>query len=158
MSHISKLKLSTQALSQPGKMTPKEALRARAVNHLAQQRALVEGQLSGTPYLPYKTVTRKDPAGNRIRVQEPVHVRRNWFEDAKGVVYFSIRYGAKALPFDKTGNCSIEVGTLQALPGIIDTLTDVIRAGELDTQLAAAAAERKKVFKRRPTKPAAQAS
>ena len=97
MSHISKLKLSTQALSPTGKLSPKEALRARAVNHLIEQRALVEGQLSGSPYLPYKTVTRKDPAGNRVRVQEPRHVRRGWFEDAKGVVFFSIRYGAKAV-------------------------------------------------------------
>jgi hypothetical protein len=153
MSHIAKLKLSTQALSQTGKLTPKEALRVRAVSHLAQQRALVEGQISGTPYLPYRAVYRKDPAGNRIRVQEPKHVRRNWFEDGKGVVFFSIRYGTKALAFDKTGNVSIEVGKLDALPGVIDTLIEAVRAGELDTQLAAAAQERKKVFKRRTTKP-----
>jgi hypothetical protein len=154
VSHIAKLKLSTQALSQTGKLTAKEALRARAVHHLTQQRALVEGQLSGTPYLAYRTVYRKDAAGNRIRVQEPVHIRRAWFEDSKGVVFFSIRYGVKALAFDKAGNVSIEVGKLDALPGVIDTLADAIRAGELDTQLAAAAQDRKKNFKRRAPKPA----
>ena len=154
MSHIAKLKLSTQAISQTAKLSPKEAMRARAVNHLAEQRALVEGQLSGTPHLSYKTVTRKDQAGNRIRVQEPRHVRRGWFEDGKGNVFFSIRYGAKALPFDKAGNVSIEVGKLDALPGIIDVLTASINAGELDTQLAAAATERKKNLKRKTGKPA----
>jgi hypothetical protein len=70
------------------------------------------------------------------------------------VVFFSIRYGAKALAFDKTGSVSIEVGKLEALPGVIDTLIEAIKAGELDTQLAAAATERKKVFKRRVSKPA----
>ena len=153
MSHIAKLKLSTQALAQTSKLTPKEALRVRAINHLTEQRALAEGQISGTPYLPYRAVYRKDPAGNRIRVQEPKHVRRNWFEDGKDVVFFSIRYGTKALAFDKTGNVSIEVGKLDALPGVIDTLIEAVRAGELDTQLAAAAQERKKVFKRRTRKP-----
>lgn len=154
MSHISKLKLSTQSLSQTTKLSPKEALRARAVHHLTQQRALVEGQLSGTPYLPYRSVNRKDAAGNRIQVQVPVHVRRGWFEDTRGVVFFSIRYGAKAVAFDKAGNCSIEVGKLDALPCVLDTLVEAIRAGELDAQLAGAAAERKKVFKRRTAKPA----
>ena len=153
MSHIAKLKLSTQVLAQTGKLSPKEALRVRAVNHLVQQRALVEGQLSGTPYLAYRSVYRKDQAGNRIRLQEPRHVRRNWFENPAGVVFFSIRYGTKALAFDKAGNCSIEVGKLDALPGVIDTLIEAIKAGELDTQLATASTERKKVFKRRATKP-----
>lgn len=154
MSHISKLKLSTQAISSTAKLTPKEALRARAVNHLTEQKALAEGQLTGTPYLPYKSVTRKDGAGNRVRVQEPRHVRRGWFEDGKGMVLFSIRYGAKALAFDKAGNVSIEVGALANLPGVIDTLIEAVRAGELDTQLAAAATERKKVMKRKTAKQA----
>lgn len=153
MSHISKLKLSTQAMSQANKLSPKDALRARAVNHLTEQRALAEGQLSGTPYLPYRSVYRKDQAGNRIRVQEPRHVRRNWWEDAKGVVFFAIKYGVRALPLDKAGNCSIEVGKLDALPAVINTLIEAIKAGELDTQLAAASTERKKVFKRRTAKP-----
>lgn len=154
MSHIAKLKLSTQALAQTSKMTPKESLRARAINHLTEQRALVEGQLSGDHYLPCKTVTRKDPAGNRVRVQEPRHVRRGWFEDSKGAVFFSIRYGTKPLAFDKTGNCSIEVGKLDALPAVMDTLIEAVRAGELDSQLAAASTERKKIIKRRTSKPA----
>ncbi len=157
MSHIAKLKLSTQALAQTSKLTPKEALRVRAINHLTEQRALVEGHLSGTPHLAYKAVTRKDGAGNRIRVQEPRHIRRGWFEDTKGMVFFSIRYGSKAVALDKAGNVSIEVGKLATLPGVIDTLIEAIKAGELDTQLAGAAAERKKVLKRRSQPKPAQA-
>jgi hypothetical protein len=148
VSHLAKLKLSTQALAQTGKLSAKEALRARAVAHLSEQRALVTGQLAGTPLAAYKNVFRADAAGNRIRVQEPRHVRRDWFVDPKGVVFMSIRYGAKALPLDKAGNSSIEVGTLEALPGVIDA----VKSGEIDTQLAAAATERKKNFKRRAAK------
>ena len=53
------------------------------------------------------------------------------------------------LPIGKTGNVRIEVSQLAALPGVTDTLIETIRTGELDTQLAGAAAERKKMFNRR---------
>ena len=87
-------------------------------------------------------------AGERVRVMQPVHVRRGWFEDGTGVVHFMIRYGSKALKLDKAGNSSVEVGKLDALPGVIDMLLSAVRAGELDVQLNAAAQERSKLFKR----------
>jgi hypothetical protein len=37
----------------------------------------------------------------------------------------------------------LKVGKLADLPAVIDTLVEAIKAGELDTQLAAAAQERK---------------
>ena len=43
----------------------------------------------------------------------------------------------------------MEVGTLDALPGVIDALLAAVRTGELDAQLATAAQERSKAFKRR---------
>jgi hypothetical protein len=78
-----------------------------------------------------------------------VHVRRGWFDDGTGTVHFSIRYGSKPLPLDKTGNSSVEVGKLDALPGVIDALLKAVTAGELDAQLTTASQERSKVFKHR---------
>lgn len=149
VSHISRLKLSTQDQSQRGKLAPKDRMRARAVEYLQHQRALAEGELSGSPYVTYKTVFRTDAAGERVRIQAPRHIRRGWFEDGKGTVFFSLYYGSKPLPLDKAGNTSIEVGSLGALPGIIDTLGAAINAGELDAQLNGAAQDRRKNFKRR---------
>lgn len=48
----------------------------------------------------------------------------------------------------KTGNSSIEVGQLDALPTIIDTLSQAVMAGELDAALTAAVADRKKNLRR----------
>jgi hypothetical protein len=61
---------------------------------------------------------------------QPLHVRRGWFEDATGTVHFMVRYGAKPLPLDKAGSTSVEVGTLDALPGVVDALLAAVRAGE----------------------------
>jgi hypothetical protein len=94
------------------------------------------------------TVYRTNDAGERVRVMQPVHVRRDWFEDATGLVHFMVRYGSKPLPLDKAGSTSVEVGKLDQLPRVIDALLAAVRAGELDAQLAAAAQERSKAFKR----------
>jgi hypothetical protein len=52
--------------------------------------------------------------------------------------FFGLRYAGKPIEFAKDKN-AIAVGELSALPAILDTLTEAVRAGELDTQLAAAA-------------------
>jgi hypothetical protein len=96
-----------------------------------------------------RPVYRTNDAGERVRVMQPVHVRRDWFEDAAGRVHFLVRYGAKPLPLDKAGSTSVEVSGLDALPGVIDALLAAVRAGELHAQLATAAQERSKAFKRR---------
>ena len=80
---------------------------------------------------------------------QPVHVRRGWFEDGAGAVHFMVRYGSKPLPLDKAGSSSVEVGTLDRLAGVVDALLRAVTTGELDAQLAAAAQERSKAFKRR---------
>lgn len=149
MSHIAKLKLCAQAQLSRGQLPPKERARARAIEYLRHQRALVQGVIANEPYLPYRAVSRTDGDGQRVRVQEPTHIRRGWFEDASGKVFFTIRYGAKPLPLDKTGNSAIEVGKLEALPEIIDTLIAACTAGELDQQLTTAQQERRKTFTRR---------
>ncbi|WIJ26118.1 hypothetical protein [Devosia sp. RR2S18] len=61
--------------------------------------------------------------------------------DPSGQTFFGLRYAGKPIEFAKDKN-AIAVGELAALPQILDTLTEAVRAGELDTQLPAAAAER----------------
>jgi hypothetical protein len=123
--------------------------RAKVVGHLEQQKQLLAAHMEGKAFDATRPVYKTNEAGERVRVMQPLHVRRGWFEDATGTVHFMVRYGAKPLPLDKAGSTSVEVGTLDALPGVVDALLAAVRAGELDAQLAAAAQERSKVFKRR---------
>ena len=123
--------------------------RAKVIQHLEQQRALLAAQLEGKTFEATRPVYRTNNAGERVRVVQPMHVRRGWFEDGSGTTHFSIRYGSKQLQLDKAGSTSVEVGALDRLAGVIDALLAAVRAGELDAQLAAAAQERSKAFKRR---------
>jgi hypothetical protein len=148
MSVLKTLKLGKAApVSAPA--DAKGRARAKVVAHLEQQRGLLVASIEGKAFEATRPVYKTNATGERVRVMQPVHVRRGWFEDTTGLVHFSIRYGAKPLPLDKAGNSSVEVGKLEALPGVIDTLLAAVRAGELDLQLGVAAQERSKAFKRR---------
>lgn len=148
MSHISKLKLS-QSKPEIGNLPPKERARAKVLAHLAQQLAMVQGELTGEPFLATRAVSRTLPDGTKTRLQQPAHIRRGWWTDSTGTTYFSIRYGTKPLALDKSGNTTVEIGKLDALPGVIDALVQAVKGGELDAALTSAVAERKKNFKRK---------
>ena len=140
MSILKSLKLTT---AQPVRANadPIQRARDKVISALAEQKLMAEAKLAGQNYAPTHMVWRKNGEGQRVQVETPKRLRAGWFVDASGQTFFSLRYAAKPIEFAKDKN-AIAVGELSALPAIIDTLTEAVRAGELDTQLAAAAAER----------------
>ena len=62
-------------------------------------------------------------------------VRAWWREDALGAVALTVRYGAKAIEFEK-GKSAIAVPSKDELTATIDTVIAAIKAGELDEHLA----------------------
>ncbi|WP_037458980.1 hypothetical protein [Skermanella stibiiresistens] len=147
MSLLKNLKL-TAAKPTPIASDAKANARAKLVRYLGEQKALVTAQLEGKLFQATKMVYRTNEAGERVRGEASRHVRRGWIDGANGVVFFQARYGSKPLEFSKGVN-AVEASKLDELPGIIDTLIQVVQAGELDAQLAAAVAERKKNFRRK---------
>src|SRR4051794_33109325 len=143
MSVLKSLKLGKVAPT----ATPADAkgrARAKVVAHLEQQKQLLAAHLEGRRLDATRPVYRTNDTGERVRVMQPMHVRQDWFQDGAGTVHFMVRYGAKPLPLDKAGSTSVEVGGLDTLPGVLDALLAAVKAGELDTQLTAAAQERSK--------------
>ncbi len=139
MSILKKLTLTT---ARPVRTSndPVERARNKVIAALAEQKAMAEAKLAGQHYAPTHTVWRKNEDGVRVAVQAPKRLRAGWF-DLSGQIFFALRYAAKPIEF-ASGKNAIAVGELSALPAILDTLTDAVRAGELDAQLAKAAAER----------------
>jgi hypothetical protein len=140
MSILKSLKLAT-AVPFRSSNDPVERARNKVIAALAEQKAMAEAKLAGHHYAPTQLVWRKNPEGQRVQVETPKRLRAGWFVDASGQTFFALRYAAKPIEFAKDKN-AIAVGELSALPTILDTLTEAVRAGELDAQLAAAAAER----------------
>ena len=126
--------------------------RAAVLSYLNEQKALAEAEVSGTAFSATKRVTRTNEAGEKVRVDAPRHVRKGWFTDAAGKMFFQIRYGSKPLELSKGMN-AVEVENLAALPTVIASIIQAVQAGELDAQAKAAIADRK--VQRKAKQPAA---
>lgn len=152
MSILKNLKLATAARGNPA--SSEFGFRAKVLAYLAEQKALAEAEIAGTPFTATKKVTRKNAEGEDIRVDVPRNVRKGWFTDASGKMFFQIRYGSKPLEFAKGMN-AVEVENLADVPVIIASIIEAINAGELDPQLNAARASRRANFTAKTKKTAA---
>ena len=146
MSHLKALKL-TSAVPARASVDPVQRSREKMIAALAEQKQMAEAKIAGHVFAPTHMVRRKNAEGQRVEVEALKRVRQGWFNDASGKVLFAIRYAGKPIEFAKDKN-AIEVGELTQLPAVIDTLIDAVRAGELDAQLTAAAAERGKLLRK----------
>lgn len=140
MSHLKALKLAS-AVPVRVAVDPVQRAREKMIAALAEQKQMAEAKVAGQAFTPTHIVRKKNAEGVRVEVETAKRVRQGWFSDGNGKLFFAIRYAGKLIEFAKDKN-AIEAGDLSALPKVIDTLVEAVRAGELDVQLAAAAAER----------------
>jgi hypothetical protein len=147
MSVLKSLKLSDAKPAAQAK-TPVERGREKLIENLALQRKLAEATIAGTVFEPTKHfVMRTNAEGARVRVEVPRRIRKSWFEDGNGTTHMAIFYAGRPLELGK-GKTAIEVGPLANLPMVVDSLIEAVRAGELDSAIATAAAERGRLLNR----------
>ncbi|HAU78900.1 DUF6641 family protein [Agrobacterium tumefaciens] len=146
MSHLKALKL-TSAVPVRAAVDPVQRSREKMIVALAEQKQMAEAKIAGQAFTPTHIVRRKNTDGIRVEVEAPKRVRQGWFTDGNGKVFFALRYAGKTIEFAKDKN-AVEIGELSALPKVIDTLVEAVRAGELDAQLTAAAIERGKMLRK----------
>lgn len=152
MSILKTLKLAAATPANPG--TSEYGFRDKLLRYLSEQQALAEAEIAGTPFVATRKVTRTNDAGEKVRVEAPRHVRKGWFTDASGQMFFQLRYGSRPLELAKGMN-AVELGGLAEVPEVVGSIIEAVQAGELDAQLKAAIAERKAGFKPRSKKTSA---
>ncbi|MGF6428344.1 DUF6641 family protein [Bradyrhizobium elkanii] len=79
----------------------------------------------------------KKEDGEKVLVEKPLRTSKWWQQDQSGGYVMTVKVGSKRIEFEK-GKAAIAVGSLEKLPGLIDSLIKAIRAGELDGQLSEA--------------------
>jgi hypothetical protein len=146
MSHLKALKL-TSAVPVRATNDPVQRAREKMIATLAEQKQMAEAKIAGQVFAPTHRVRRKNAEGQRVEVETLKRIQQGWFSDAAGKLFFALRYAGKSIEFAKDKN-AIEVGELATLPAVLDTLTEAVRAGELDVQLTAAAAERGQLLRK----------
>jgi hypothetical protein len=149
MSILKTLKLAAATPANPG--ASEFAFRDKLLRYLKEQKALAEAEIAGTQFSATRKVTRTNEAGEKVRVEAPRHVRKGWFTDTSGKMFFQLRYGSRPIELAKGMN-AIEVKGLADLPAMVGSIIEAINAGELDPQLTAARDARRANFKPRAKK------
>jgi hypothetical protein len=131
------LKGLTFAAAPAASKSPVVLRRAKLIAHLHQQKQLAENPAH------LKTIQKWVVQDNGVKA--PVEISRRvqpwWRIDESGQIFLKVRYGAKAIEFEK-GKAAILIKDKSKLIATLDTLISAINAGELDEQLAAQATER----------------
>ena len=86
-------------------------------------------------YTATKRVNTIDADGNTRVIEKPKRVKRWWSVQSDGSVLLTVRYGARAIEFQK-GKDAIQVDTVDALPAMLNTVRNAVSDGELDDLLA----------------------
>ena len=125
------LKTLTFTAPPAGQKNSVTARRAKIINRLEQQKLLVENPMH------VRVVQRWVIQNNGIKapVEVSKRVRPWWRADETGAVYLKVRYGSKAIEFEK-GKSAILIKDKTKLASTIEMLIEAIRGGELDDQLA----------------------
>jgi hypothetical protein len=84
---------------------------------------------------PIKRVNTTDADGNTRTINKPKRVKRWWSVQIDGKVLLTVRYGVRAIEFQK-GKDAIEVASVEALPAMLQTVRQAVAEGELDDLLA----------------------
>jgi hypothetical protein len=122
--------------------------RNKLSNKLWEQIQLAKSQITGQPFVVTRFRSVKDSeSGLRRQVEMSKRIRPWWFVTENGKVCVSIRYGSWTLELAK-GKSSVEVASADELVVALETIKQAVEAGELDNQIATAAAGLKSGFKR----------
>jgi hypothetical protein len=104
--------------------------RERMVTRLEDQKKLLADPLFVRRV---KRWERKE-SGEKVLIEKPIRTNKWWQPDQSGGYVMTVKVGSKRVEFEK-GKAAIAVGSLDKLPGVIDTLIKAVKGGELDEQL-----------------------
>lgn len=133
MATLTSLKLV--AVKRTATQNPIVHRRQKLCTKIAEQINLAKALKNGETYAPTRLKTVTNAAGERVQVNHIKRMKPWWFTEG-GKVYLQIRYGAKQIQLSPKANV-IDVGSTDALVGILEAVHAATLAGELDTQIEA---------------------
>jgi hypothetical protein len=106
--------------------------REKLLQALAQQVEAAESEIQGVTLMATRMKRIKNAETGLtelVPVKRPVP--RWFFSDVRGNWYLQVRYGTRRLPL-VDGRDTVEVGSKASLVAVLETITQAVRAGELD--------------------------
>ena len=132
MGILNKLKIVAQ--QQKRLQSKTEHRRAKLLERLDEQLAMVNALIAGELYTRKRRVWDENENGQRVLVDKVKRARPWYWMSGAGGCYFSVWYGSKVLEL-KPGMTAIAVNRRDDLPEAIKTIIEAVRLGELDIQI-----------------------
>ena len=117
---------------------PQAHRRMKLARKLWEQIQLAKSQAEGTNFTMTRFRSVTDPDGRRRSVEVPRRVRAWWWTTEANKLALNIRYGARKLEISK-GKSAVEIANAADLVPTLELIKQAVEAGELDTQIEAAA-------------------
>jgi hypothetical protein len=128
--------LTFAAMPRLNGLTPQQKRRNKLIAHLQEQLAMAKASAAGTVYVVKKRRWEYSGDGQKHLVEVDKRLKQWWRLAADGKLLFVVRYGAKAIEFEK-GKDAIVVADVAELTEVLPKLIAATEAGELDTQINA---------------------
>lgn len=128
--------LTFAAMPRLNGLTPQQRKRNKLIGHLREQLAMAEAEVDGRVHVVKKRRWERGQNGEKNLVEVNKRLKQWWRTGADGKLLFTVRYGAKAIEFEK-GKDAVVVGDVKGLVGMLPKLIAATEAGELDTQINA---------------------
>lgn len=115
--------------------------RNKLLQKLMEQRELAEALEQGKNYAPKRLRSMRDEdTGARIVKEVAVRIKPWFWTGEKGETLLGINYGSKQIELQK-GKTAIDVGTVDKLTLVLDTVITAVKNGELDVQIESVSAK-----------------
>ena len=132
------LKSFTFAAAASSQHGPAISRRLKLLAHLDEQLALARDPTHLR--IQHRWVIQDD--GTKTRIEQRKRVRSWWRSDISGKIYLTVRYGSKAIEFEK-GKSAIVLSDASMLIEALETVISATKTGALDEQLSQHAKLRK---------------
>ena len=128
--------LTFAAMPRLNGLTPQQKRRNKLIAHLQEQLAMATAAVGGTVHIVKKRRWEYGGDGQKHLVEVDKRLKQWWRLGADGKLLFVVRYGAKAIEFEK-GKDAIVLTDVDELIDVLPKLIAATEAGELDTQINA---------------------
>ena len=140
--------LTFAAVPRESGLSPQQKRRNKLIAHLREQLAMVEAEIDGRIHVVKKRRWERTQDGQKHLVEVDKRLKQWWKPQADGKLLLTVRYGAKAIEFEK-GKDAVVLADVRELATVLPKLIAATEAGELDGHINAVTKARQPVVMKR---------
>lgn len=140
--------LTFAAVPRENTQTPQQKRRNKLIAHLREQLAMAQAEVDGRVHVVKKRRWERTQDGQKHLVEVDKRLKQWWKPQADGRVLLTVRYGAKAIEFEK-GKDAVLLADVKELAAVLPKLIAATEAGELDAHINAVTKAKQPVVAKR---------